>query len=127
LFADETTFWPVNRPTKNQALTGEIQTVEPPPKPPERRAKRKPAGGDGRLSETQNSKAGRPPVSHGSQAESRGRRLPRAEDFGGQLTDLARQVARLGPDRRNPEGFHEDKSEIADQLRRIARALGGAA
>lgn len=37
------------------------------------------------------------------------------------LLDLALRVARLGPDRRNPERFHEDKSEIVAELRRLAR------
>lgn len=169
LFSGETTFWGVNRPTKNQALTGEMETVErftvpsarnpeepacsepeapknvanpqqneevplpeneipvlqEEPKPPERPKTRKPAAGDGRLSAKQHSVAGRPSKSHGSPAESRGTRLPREEDFGGQLSDLARQVARLGPDHRNPHKFHEDKADVADQLRRLARALGG--
>ena len=37
------------------------------------------------------------------------------------LLDLAQRVARLGPDRRNPEQFHIDKSEIVAELRRLAR------
>lgn len=39
-----------------------------------------------------------------------------------ELRDLAAAVARLLPDRRDPERFHADKSEIAARLRRIARA-----
>ena len=35
---------------------------------------------------------------------------------------LARQVSRLCPDRRGPERFHVEKSEIAATLRRLARA-----
>jgi hypothetical protein len=37
------------------------------------------------------------------------------------LSDLALRVARLGPDHRNPEQFHMDKSEIVAELRRLAR------
>lgn len=37
------------------------------------------------------------------------------------LLDLAKRVSRLGPDRRNPEQFHIDKSEIVAELRRLAR------
>jgi hypothetical protein len=36
------------------------------------------------------------------------------------LRDLAHQVQRLSPSHRNPEGFHEDKSEIVAELRRMA-------
>ena len=36
------------------------------------------------------------------------------------LTDLARRVQRLSPDRRDPERYHAEKSEIAAELRRIA-------
>lgn len=36
---------------------------------------------------------------------------------------LASRVRRLTPDRRDPERFHEEKSELADELRRLARAL----
>jgi hypothetical protein len=42
---------------------------------------------------------------------------------GVRLRDLARAVDRLGPSRRNPEQFHEDKSEIAAELRRLAREI----
>lgn len=38
------------------------------------------------------------------------------------LTDLANAVQRLTIDRRNPEKFHMDKSEIVAALRRMARA-----
>lgn len=37
------------------------------------------------------------------------------------LRKLARQVERLEPDRRDPEKFHVDKSEIAGELKRIAK------
>jgi hypothetical protein len=35
------------------------------------------------------------------------------------ISDLASRVERLGPDRRNPERFHEEKSEIASGLRQL--------
>ena len=37
---------------------------------------------------------------------------------------LAGQVARLSPDRRNPEAFHVLKSEIIHALRRMAMEAG---
>ena len=40
----------------------------------------------------------------------------------GDLTDIANAVQRLTIDRRNPEKFHMDKSEIVAALRRMARA-----
>ncbi len=39
------------------------------------------------------------------------------------LARLAAAVARLGPDRSDPERFHAEKSAIVAQLRRIARTL----
>lgn len=39
------------------------------------------------------------------------------------LTTLARAVVRLSPSHRDPEQFHEDKSEIAAELRRLAREI----
>ena len=42
------------------------------------------------------------------------------------LHELARMVRRLSPDRRNPERFHEEKSEVAACLIRIANSLGSA-
>jgi hypothetical protein len=39
-----------------------------------------------------------------------------------ELRALAAAVARLLPDRRDPEAFHMSKSEIAARLRRLARA-----
>jgi hypothetical protein len=39
------------------------------------------------------------------------------------ITALASRVRRLSPDRRHPERFHEEKSEVVAELRRIARAL----
>ena len=40
------------------------------------------------------------------------------------LIHLAGQVARLTPDRRDPERFHIQKSEIVNTLRRMAREAG---
>lgn len=40
------------------------------------------------------------------------------------LLRLARRVAQLWPDHRNPERVHEGKSEIAVELRRLAHMLG---
>lgn len=37
------------------------------------------------------------------------------------LRDLAHHVQRLSPSHRDPERFHEDKSEIVAELRRLAR------
>lgn len=39
------------------------------------------------------------------------------------VEDLAHRVSRLGPDRRDPHRFHEEKSEIAHQLRELSRVL----
>ncbi|MGV4857090.1 hypothetical protein [Acetobacter senegalensis] len=39
----------------------------------------------------------------------------------GDLNDLANAVQRLTIDRRDPEKFHQDKSEIVSALRRMAR------
>lgn len=36
------------------------------------------------------------------------------------LTDLADRLRRLSPCHRDPERFHEDKSEIERELRRLA-------
>jgi hypothetical protein len=43
-----------------------------------------------------------------------------------ELADLARQVASLSPDRRDPEQFHMAKSEIAAGIRRCARQIDAA-
>ena len=37
-----------------------------------------------------------------------------------QLEALARRIDRLVPDRRDPEAFHVEKSEVAAALRRLA-------
>lgn len=39
----------------------------------------------------------------------------------GALADLAARVARLSPSHRDPERYHVEKSEIAAELRRLAR------
>ena len=43
------------------------------------------------------------------------------------LHEIAHQLARLCPDRRDPEAFHVAKSELTAELRSIARAIGRAA
>jgi hypothetical protein len=37
------------------------------------------------------------------------------------LVDLARRVARLSPDRRDPERFFEERSDLVAELRKLAR------
>lgn len=37
------------------------------------------------------------------------------------LADLAQRIRRLVPDHRDPHRFHEEKSEIAFELQRMAR------
>jgi hypothetical protein len=59
------------------------------------------------------------PIPHASGAA---RRRP---DLAAQLRDLAQRVARLCPSHRNPEEFHEAKSEIEDELRRLSQAASG--
>lgn len=39
------------------------------------------------------------------------------------LLALADRVRRLAPDRRDPEQFHAEKSEIVHELRRLARRI----
>ena len=48
---------------------------------------------------------------------------PLAEIFAG----IAERVARLSVDRRNPELFHIRKSDLAHELRAVARSLGRSA
>ncbi|UFN48912.1 hypothetical protein LPC08_23430 [Roseomonas sp. OT10] len=40
------------------------------------------------------------------------------------LEALAERVSRLSPSHRDPHRFHEDKSEVVAELRRLARLLG---
>ena len=42
------------------------------------------------------------------------------------LTALAARVLRLCPSHRDPEAFFVEKSELAGELRRLARAMGAA-
>lgn len=39
------------------------------------------------------------------------------------LRDIASRIEANVPSHRNPEAFHAEKSEIADDIRRIARIL----
>lgn len=41
-----------------------------------------------------------------------------------QLEELAKRIVRNVPDRRDPFAFHQEKDEIAHQLRRLARLAG---
>lgn len=42
------------------------------------------------------------------------------------LEELARRVERLIPRRRDPDAYHEEKSEIVEQLRQAAKEAKGA-
>lgn len=42
------------------------------------------------------------------------------------VRDLAARVGRLTVDRRDPERFHQEKSDLVDELRRLAHVLEGA-
>jgi hypothetical protein len=53
-------------------------------------------------------------------------RIAHGHDGGGvpgALRELSTRVGRLMPDRRDPERFHEERSELADELRRLAQAM----
>lgn len=39
------------------------------------------------------------------------------------IEDLARRVGRLSPSHRDPHRFHEERSEIENDLRRLERAV----
>ena len=39
------------------------------------------------------------------------------------LVILAREIGRLAPDWRDPERYYEQRSELAEEARRLARAL----
>ena len=49
----------------------------------------------------------------------------RDDDDARKLIDLAERVSRLVPSHRDPERFWMDKSQLAHELRQIARAMGG--
>lgn len=49
------------------------------------------------------------------------RRKVAKPDRGDRLAELAHRVHRLCPDHRNPHRFHEEKSEIAHELRSLSR------
>ena len=46
--------------------------------------------------------------------------LPRPSQ---QITDLVTRIRRLCPDHRDPHSFHEEKSEIAHDLAKLARRV----
>ena len=57
-------------------------------------------------------------------APSKGAAIPSPSRQGAAaLTDLAHRVRRLTIDRRDPEKFHSDKSELAHDLLALARGL----
>lgn len=39
------------------------------------------------------------------------------------ISDLASRIRRLGPDHRDPHRFHEEKSEIAHEMNKLAKEL----
>lgn len=39
------------------------------------------------------------------------------------LMQMAYRIQRLSPSHKNPEKYHEDKSEIVEELKRVARSL----
>ena len=41
------------------------------------------------------------------------------------LATLARAIGRLAPDWRDPERYYEARSELAEEVRRLARTLEG--
>jgi hypothetical protein len=49
-----------------------------------------------------------------------GKQLPDGRQLSILLDEYARQIERLSPSPRNPERFHEDKSEIVAGLLRLA-------
>lgn len=51
-------------------------------------------------------------------------RCGKPQEQGCELIVLAERVARLVPSHRDPEHFHIEKSEIVDELRRLAREGG---
>ncbi|MBO1038195.1 hypothetical protein [Brucella pituitosa] len=52
------------------------------------------------------------------------RRLPDRWRVSALLSEYAGQIARLSPSSRNPERFHEDKSEIVAGLLKLAKEVG---
>ena len=53
----------------------------------------------------------------------RGAGADRAETPAERLAILARAIGRLAPDWRDPERYFEARSELAEEARRLARAL----
>jgi len=47
----------------------------------------------------------------------------RAEKPSEQIAELVRRIRRLCPDHRDPHRFHEEKSEIAHELTKLARKV----
>ncbi|MEM7720748.1 MAG: hypothetical protein AAF376_00090 [Pseudomonadota bacterium] len=47
----------------------------------------------------------------------------RTEKTSEQIVDLVHRIRRLCPDHRDPHRFHEEKSEIAHELAKLARKV----
>jgi hypothetical protein len=52
-------------------------------------------------------------------------RHPEGRLLGDLIADIAERVVRLSPDRRDPEASHIRKSDLAHELRALARRIGG--
>ena len=48
---------------------------------------------------------------------------PRSPRPSEQIADLVQRIRRLVPDHRDPHRFHEEKSEIAHELTKLARLV----
>ena len=48
---------------------------------------------------------------------------PMAKKTSEQIADLVRRIRKLCPDHRDPHRFHEEKSEIAHELAKLARKV----
>jgi len=60
-------------------------------------------------------------------SDARARRAERPQPLALVVADIAERVARLAPDRRDPERFHLEKHTLAAELRRLAADLRRAA
>lgn len=51
--------------------------------------------------------------------------MPRPETDTETLKALAKRIERNTPDHKHPDHFFEERSEIADALRKMAKRMGG--
>lgn len=65
----------------------------------------------------------RPRADRAGRGVSAGTALPAGDRLAVELTELARLVRRLAPDRRDPERFHVEKDEAARKLAMLARRV----